>query len=96
MYLQEHEKHSIDLFTKPWTEVHKWLDEFAGSKKYGMRYRKVRHHQAGIEQAVELFGEEARAPARQHIIDDLSMEGWKTGEHNFPRDSSHYVKMGLF
>ncbi len=82
-------------FGKPFKEVHLWLDEFAGTPEYGMRHRKKRHHAAGLEEVRRLFGEEAVAPARQHIIADLKLEGWKEGDH-FPRDERDYVRMGLF
>jgi hypothetical protein len=36
------------LFDKPYEEVHRWLDEFDGSERYGFRHRKVHHHEAGI------------------------------------------------
>ena len=51
MRLEEHMEESIRLFGKPYEEVHRWLDEFARSKEYGMRHRKVRHHLEGLRQA---------------------------------------------
>ena len=45
-------------------------------KGLGARHRRKRHHEAGIEQAIQLFGEEAGNAARQHIISDLKEEGW--------------------
>ena len=93
--LEQHCEESLRLFGKAWEEVHRWLDEFAGSGEYGFRHRRKRHHQAGIREAVELFGEEAGPVARQHIITDLKEEGW-TEDDPFPRDEEHYVKMGLF
>jgi len=87
---------SIRLFGKPFKEVHHWLDEFAKTPGIGMRHRKFRHHQAGIEEAVNLFGEDARAVAKRHIMTDLANEGWKEGEHPLPKDQLDYIKMGLF
>jgi hypothetical protein len=55
----------------------------------------VRHHEAGIQEAIRLFGEKAGQAARQHIISDLKEEGW-TGNDPFPKDEEHYVTMGLF
>jgi hypothetical protein len=86
---------SIRLFGQPYAEVHRWLDAFAGTKAYGYRPRKKRHHEAGIRQAIELFGEDARPVARQHIITDLKDEGWTEAAH-VPRDEHEYVKMSLF
>ena len=92
---EDHCQESIVLFGKPYEEVHRWLDEFAGTARYGMRHRRVRHHEAGIREAVKLFGEEVGVVAKQHIISDLKEEGW-TDRDPFPRDEDHYVKMGLF
>lgn len=96
MTFKEHCEESIKLFGKPYDDVHLWLDEFAGSKEYGMRHRKKRHHQAGIEEAVGLFGEETREVARRHVISDLKQEGWKEDSDPFPGTEEDYVRMGLF
>lgn len=91
----KHCEESVFIFGKPYEEVHLWLDEFAGTEKYGMRHRRVRHHEAGIQEAVRLFGEEAGPVARQHIITDLKEEGWTVSDQ-FPKDEGHYLKLGLF
>ncbi len=90
-----HCQESVELFGNPYEEVHRWLDEFHGSERYRMRHRRVRHHEAGIREAVRLFGEAAGPVARQHIISDLKEEGW-TESDPFPRDERHYVAMWLF
>lgn len=95
MYFQEHVEESLKLFGKPYAEVHRWLDEYAGKPPYGMRHRKMRHHLAGLKQVEEIFGKDAVPAARQHIISDLKTEGWKETDP-FPADEKHYVKMGLF
>jgi hypothetical protein len=64
---EEHCKESEKVFGQPYEEVHKWLDEFAGSDDYGYRHRKKRHHEAGIRQIVTLFGESAGEVARQAV-----------------------------
>ena len=92
---KEHCEESERLFGQPFPKVHKWLDEFAGTERYGMRHRRLRHHLAGIREAEELFGPEAAPAARQHIVTDLKMEGW-TESDRFPRDEADYVRMGLF
>ncbi|HAR35154.1 MAG TPA: hypothetical protein DCR95_14010 [Desulfobacter sp.] len=92
---EEHCRESLSLFGKSYAEVHLWLDEFAGTEKYGFRHRKVRHHEAGIAEACRLFGQEAGAAARQHIISDLETEGWGDGDP-FPKDENDYVKIGFF
>ena len=92
---EDHCQESIRLFGAPYEEVHRWLDEFQGTERYRMRHRRVRHHEAGIQEAIRRFGEQAGAVARQHIISDLKEEGW-TERDPFPQDEAHYVKMGLF
>lgn len=92
---EEHCAESVRLFGKPYTDVHLWLDALAGSPDCGMRHRRKRHHEAGLEQVKRIFGEEAVKAARQHIISDLKMEGWAEKDP-FPRDEQHYKAMGLF
>ncbi len=92
---EQHCAESVASFGKPYDQVHRWLDEFAGRPPYGMRHRKLRHHRAGIEEVRKLWGDEAAAAARQHIISDLKMEGWTEGQP-FPRDERDYVGMGFF
>ena len=76
-------------------EVHTWIDAFAGTIKYGMKHRKIRHHEAGITEIIKLFGENAGKAALLHIISDLKEEGWKECDH-FPQDEADYVRMGLY
>ena len=91
----EHCEESMRSFGKVYAEVHRWLDEFAGSEEYGMKHRRVRHHEKGIQEAVELFGEQGGKAARQHVITDLKQEGWKESDH-FLQDEADYVRMRLF
>jgi len=92
---EKHCQESIELFGAAYEEVHLWLDEFQGTPELGFRHRRKRHHEAGIKEAVKIFGEDAGPVARQHIISDLKEEGW-TESDPFPKDEEHYVKMGLF
>jgi hypothetical protein len=92
---EQHCHESITRFGQSFEEVHRWLDEFQGTPKYRMRHRRVRHHEAGIQEATALFGDVAAEAARQHIISDLKEEGW-TETDPFPQDERHYVAMGLF
>jgi hypothetical protein len=73
---EKHYQESIKLFDQPNEEVYLWFDEFQGTPKYKIRHRRVRHHEAGIKQAGELFGEVGGKIARQHIIPDLKGVGW--------------------
>ena len=82
-------------FGKPYEEVHEWLDHYFGHARYGARHRRKRHHLAGIAEVRRKWGAEAAAAARQHIIADLQMEGWKEGDP-FPKDENDYVKLGFF
>jgi len=95
MRQEEHERESMAKFGNPFSMVHRWLDEFAGTLEYGMRHRRVRHHLAGIEQARALFGDTAAEAARAHVVSDLRQEGWSEADR-FPRDEADYVRMGLF
>lgn len=95
MKFDEHCAESVILFGEPFEQVHRWLDEFAGKKPYGMKHRRVRHHLAGIWEVERIWGPDAAKAARQHIVSDLMMEGWKEGDH-FPVNETDYVKMGLF
>jgi len=96
MTFEEHCIESIKLFGKPYEEIHKWLDEFAGSKKYGMKHRFLRHNLKGINEIKNKFGIQAAIAAKQHIVSDLKMEGWNETIHKIPKDEKDYLKMGLF
>jgi len=56
---EAHCQESMRQFGQAFEAVHRWLDEFAGKPPYGMRHRRVRHHEAGIREAKALFGEVA-------------------------------------
>lgn len=93
--LDEHCARSIEMFGNEFREVHEWLDEFAGKPPHGMRHRHLRHHMEGVRRVSELFGVQAAEAAIFHIIYDLEQEGW-TDDDDFPVDSLHYKRMGLF
>lgn len=95
MKLADHEIECISKLGSPFTAVHKWLDEFAGSPEYGMKHRKKRHHREGIEKTKKLFGINGGKAAEIHIVSDLKEEGWKKTDH-FPENEEDYVKTGLF
>jgi hypothetical protein len=92
---EDHCAETLRSFGKSFAEVHRWLDEFAGSPEYGFRHRRKRHHEAGIREAANLFGDGAAEAARAHIISDLKEEGWTEKDH-FPLDETDYVRIGLF
>lgn len=75
MKLEEHERESLAIIGKPYTEIHLWLDEFAGTPECGMRHRRRRHHKEGLREAEKLFGWDAVLAARLHIT-----SGWGSFE----------------
>ncbi len=91
----QHCDEARQTFGNPYAEVHRWLDEFAGKPPHGMRHRKKRHHRASIEEVRRMWGDEAASAARQHIVTDLKLEGWRESDP-FPRDEDHYRSLGLF
>ena len=93
--LKEHCSECEAALGESFEPVHVWLDEFAGTAKYGMRHRRVRHHAEGIRQVEQIWGETAAQAARLHIVADLKLEGWSEKDP-FPRDETDYVRMGLF
>src|SRR5690242_14820614 len=70
----QHCSETTSALGKPFEEIHRWLDEFAGKPPYGMRHRRLRHHEAGVEEVRKRWGHEAAEAARLHIIADLKQE----------------------
>ena len=95
MRFADHCRQATATFGRPYTHVHRWLDEFAGTREYGMRHRKVRHHEVGIAEVRLRWGERAAQAARQHIEADFGQEGWKPSDP-FPKDERDYVRLGFF
>jgi len=92
---EDHCEESKRLFGDRFEEVHRWLDEYAGTDQYGYKHRRKRHHAAGIREVIRLFGEKAGEAAKRHILSDLREEGW-TEKDRFPENEADYVKKGLF
>lgn len=92
MTLEEHCQQSITFFGESFEEVHRWLDEFAG--KTSFRHRRLRHHEKGIQQIIEMYGDKAGRAARLHIISDLKEEGYSKGDP-FPSNQEEYVRLGF-
>ena len=82
-------------FEQHGAEVHRWRDKFASKRPYGMRHRKKRHHMVGIEEVRRMWGDEAAEAARQHILTDQKMEGWRDSDP-LPMNEVHYQKIGMF
>ena len=95
MTFEEHCQKSVRLFGNPYEHIHLWLDEFAGTAKYGYRHRRKRDHAEGMCRAVRddvASGNLLSFRAKQC---DLIQEGW-TEKDCFPRDEADYVRMGLY
>lgn len=67
--LTEHCATCQKLLGNAFKEVHAFLDHFF--PQYGMSHRQILHHQLGVELIAAQFGEEVRAAAELHIIEDL-------------------------
>ena len=96
MHFDAHCSQSIAFLGNPWPSVHIWLDEFAGRSGIGMKHRRFRHHQEGIEEVRKIWGHQAAEAARMHIISDLSMDQWDPNRDPMPKNEADYVSMGLF
>jgi hypothetical protein len=66
-----HSERSLRFFGETYSEVHAFLDRYF--REFGPSHRQLLHHKKGIELVVEIFGEDSRKHAEQHIIDDLKM-----------------------
>ncbi len=93
MTFEEHCQQSILFFGEPFAEVHRWLDEFAGKTIF--RHRRLRHHEAGIDRIIRMYGEKAGRAARLHIISDLKEEGYWKGDP-FPKDEDDFIRLGFY
>ena len=86
MNQQQHEQACREEFGKPYSEVHEFLDRYYAEFR-GINHRILLHHRLGIELAVQQFGEDARAPAEQHIRLDWGFipNSWEDlDRHYFP------------
>src|SRR5581483_325600 len=93
---QEHEAESIKLFGQPFTEVHKWLDEFHDVPGCGgVQHRRKRHHMQGIIEARKKWGTVAAVVALHHIMLDLEQVGWPE-DAPFPLNEAHCERLGLW
>ena len=95
MKFEDHCKECINKLGKPYEEVHRWLDALAGQSPWGMKHRKFRHHEEGLNIIEEMFGKEARRAGYLHIVSDLKMDQWDESMP-FPKNEKDYVEMGLF
>jgi hypothetical protein len=66
--LEQHKRDCIQFLGSDFEEVHRWLDEFFA--QFGPQHRFVRHHDLGIREARDKFGERAGTAALIHILRD--------------------------
>jgi hypothetical protein len=71
MRIAEHEKHCKQELGKPFTNVHRFLDQFASKYNMSMAHRMILHHRLGVEAAGLEFGSDAKEAAKLHVRDDL-------------------------
>ncbi len=62
---------------------------------YGMKHRRLRHHEAGIAEVCRKWGPEAGEAARLHVIADLKMDCWSE-EQGIPLNEEDYFRRGLY
>lgn len=72
MHTLEHEQHCIEVLGGPFTEIHKWMDQYHLDAR-GIAHRVALHHLLGIELGVEEFGEGARKALELHVLDDFAV-----------------------
>lgn len=91
-HFEKHSATTLRLLGKDFAQVHAFLDQFY--PVYGMSHRQLFHHQAGIELIVRKFGEDARAAAEIHILEDLlphaDIEKWKELREAIPASWTDY------
>lgn len=78
MNLKYHCDECIRVLGKPFTEVHRFLDEFA--EREPIKHRVHRHHQAGVEMVRRRWGDEAAKAAELHIKTDWNWHYEYKGE----------------
>ena len=73
MKFEEHCKRTMEVLGDEYPHVHLWLDALAWDKDKGFNpfHRKFRHHQQGVAQVRDRWGEGAAKAAERHILDDL-------------------------
>jgi len=69
MHAREHASHCVEKLGAPFWEVHNWLDQYFRTY-WGLPHRIILHHRLGVKLAGILFGPEAEAAAKLHVMDD--------------------------
>jgi hypothetical protein len=69
---KQHCKETLEKLGKDWNEVHAWLDGLACvSGQLNINHRRWRHHDEGVEEIREMYGDEAALAAVIHIERDF-------------------------
>ncbi len=65
---EKHCQDCIDKYGESFEEVHKWLDKFF--KEKGPKHRDIRHHEEGVSEVRDKWGDNAAEAAIEHIKAD--------------------------
>jgi hypothetical protein len=66
-----HCKETLEKLGAEFDEVHSWIDGLACiDGQLNINHRRWRHHEEGVEEVREMFGDEAAKAAEIHIIRD--------------------------
>ena len=69
--IEIHYKDCLEQLGNEYREINDWFDELAMiSGELNKEHRHERHHLEGIEEAVKIFGEDARKVGKVHILRD--------------------------
>jgi len=68
--IDQHCEDCLNELGKEYREVHEWLDGLCDRKMPSKKHRIHRHHDEGVEEARELFGDEGAKAAEIHIKRD--------------------------
>ena len=78
---------------EPFCAVHRWLDAFFVKCGFDVKHRDIRHHEKGIEEVRQKWGDKAAEAARLHIAtdfggwvpkDDKEVQEWRCGVVHVP------------
>ncbi len=71
MHEKEHAENCFERCGRRFSHVHAFLDQYY--QDFGASHRCLLHHKKGVDLIAKKFGEEAREPAKQHILEDLPL-----------------------
>jgi len=68
---EEHCEDCIRELGEPFSNVHIWLDEYFILLRH--KHREIRHHQEGVQEIREMWGDKAASAAEIHIKRDYGI-----------------------